>query len=74
VWVLYDVLKFELLDIDTVLSALEQVRSVQREIDYLKRGIAVNREQLDSLSNHKKTLKTFFMGGSEEDKRNRLAA
>lgn len=71
---LYDVLKFELKDIDTVLCALEQVRYVQKEIEYLKRGIAVNKEQLDSLSNHKTTLKTFFMGGSEEEKRSRLTA
>jgi hypothetical protein len=74
VWVLYDVLKFELKDIDTVLSALEQVRYVQKDIEYLKRGIAVNKEQLDSLSNHKTTLKTFFMGGTEDDKRTRLTA
>lgn len=50
------------------------MRYVQKEIDYLKRGIAVNKEQLDSLSNHKTTLKTFFMGGSEDDKKNKLAA
>jgi predicted nucleic acid-binding Zn-ribbon protein len=67
-------LKFELKDIDTVLSALEQVRYVQKEIEYLKRGIAVNKEQLDSLSNRKTTLKTFFMGGSEDDKKNKLTA
>jgi peptidoglycan hydrolase CwlO-like protein len=64
VWVFYDVIKFELKDIDTVLSALDQVKSIQKEIDYLKRGIAVNKEQIESLNNKKKTLKTFFMGGS----------
>lgn len=45
---------------------------MQKEIEYLRRSIAGNKEQLDSISNRKTTLKTFFMGGTEDDKRNKL--
>jgi prefoldin subunit 5 len=60
-------------DIDTVILALEQVKYVQKEIEYLKRSITVNKEQIESLNNRKTTLKTFFMGGSEDDKKSKLA-
>lgn len=53
--------------------ALEQVRYLQKEIEYLRRSIAVNKEQIESLNNRKTTLKTFFMGGTEDDKKTRLA-
>lgn len=69
---LYDVVKFELKDIDAVLGAMEQVRYVQKELDYLTRTIAGNKEQIESLNNNKTTLRTFFMGGSEEEKKERL--
>jgi CobQ-like glutamine amidotransferase family enzyme len=59
-------------DIDTVIFAIEQVKYIQREIEYLKRSITVNKEQIESLNNKKTTLKTFFMGGSEDDKKTRL--
>jgi hypothetical protein len=66
------VIKSELKDIDMVASAIEQVKAVQRELEYLKRSIAINKEQVESLNNKKTTLKTFFMGGSEDDKKAKL--
>lgn len=53
---------------------MEQVRYVQKEIDYLSRGISGNLEQIDALNNGKTTLKTFLMGGSEEEKKVRLTS
>lgn len=52
---------------------MDQVKSIQKEIEYLKRSITGNKEQIESLNNKKTTLKTFFMGGSEDDKKTRLA-
>jgi prefoldin subunit 5 len=59
-------------DIDSVILAIEQVKYIQKEIEYLKRSITVNKEQIESLNNKKTTLKTFFMGGSEDDKKTRI--
>jgi hypothetical protein len=53
-------------------SAIEQVKTVQRELEYLKRSIAINKEQVEALNNKKTTLKTFFMGGTEDDKKAKL--
>jgi prefoldin subunit 5 len=51
---------------------MEQLRYMQKEIEYLNRSISGNREQLEAISNGKATLKTFFMGGTETDKKSRL--
>ena len=43
---IYDSLKFELKEIDSVVAAIEQVKALQREMEYLTRTIAINREQI----------------------------
>lgn len=42
-------------------------------MDYLKRTIAINKEQVEALNNNKKTLKTFFMEGTADEKKTKLA-
>jgi len=49
------------------------VTSYQKDIEYLKRNIANNKETLEALNNKQTTLKTFFMGGSEDLKREKLS-
>lgn len=71
-WVLYDVVKFELKDIDTVVEVIEQVRQFQKELDYLQRNISNNRDLIEAINNNKTSLKTFLMRGSEEDKKDKL--
>ena len=41
-------------------------------MDYLKRTININKEQIESLNSNKTTLKTFFMEGSSDDKKTKL--
>jgi hypothetical protein len=65
-------LKFELKEIDTVLLAVEQTKSLSREMDYVKRTININKEQIESLNSNKTTLKTFFMEGNADDKKTKL--
>lgn len=72
-WQIYDILKYELKEIDSVIGAIEQTKVLQREIDYFKRTIAINKEQVEALNNNKTTLKTFFMEGSKDDKKTKLA-
>lgn len=35
--------------------------------------MTINKEQIQSLNSNKKTLKTFFMEGSSDDKKTKLA-
>lgn len=42
-------------------------------MDYLKRTIAINKEQVEALNNNKTTLKTFFMEGTADEKKTKLA-
>lgn len=69
---IYDVVKFELKEIDTVLLAVEQTKSLSREMDYVRRTININKEQIESLNSNKTTLKTFFMEGNADDKKTKL--
>ena len=42
-------------------------------MDYLRRTMTINKEQIESLNSNKKTLKTFFMEGNSDDKKTKLA-
>lgn len=55
-----------------MISAIEQTKSLQREMEYLQRTIAINKDQIESLNSNKTTLKTFFMEGSSDDKKTKL--
>lgn len=41
-------------------------------MDYLKRTININKEQVEALNSNKTTLKTFFMEGTPDEKKTKL--
>mgnify|MGYP000941503188 CR=1 FL=1 len=55
-----------------MIFAIEQSKALQREIEYRKRTITINKEQIEALNNNQTTLKTFFMEGSIDDKKTKL--
>jgi len=55
-----------------VSAAIDQLRHIEQEINYLKRSLEINKEQIEAVANGKRTLKTFLMRGTEDEKRLRL--
>ena len=70
---IYDVCKYELKEIDSVLGSVQQIKDLAREMDYLRRTMTINKDQIQSLNSNKRTLKTFFMEGNVDDKKTKLA-
>jgi hypothetical protein len=42
-------------------------------MEYLRRTITINKEQIEALNSNSTTLKTFFMKGNNDEKKTQLA-
>ena len=72
-WIIFEILKFELKEIDTALEAINEYKLLNNDRKYYFRNVENNKKQIEDINNNKTSLKIFFLSGSTDEKKTQLA-
>lgn len=70
---LFEILKFELKEIDTALEAISEYKLLNNDRKFFFRNVENNKKQIEDINNNKTSLKIFFLSGSTDEKKTQLS-